>query len=284
MIKAMNKLKEITLAHTLDADDAFMFYALTAKKIQSPNFEIVHVLKRIQELNEAAKQGIYDMSALSFAAYPAVSEQYALLPCGACMGFKRGPMLLSKGKLALRDLAKMRVAIPGSLTTAFLVLKMIEPNVQTVALPFDEIINAVLNDEVDAGLIIHEAQMTFERTGLNKIADLGEWWFEETGLPLPLGGNIVRRGMEGELASELTRMFQESIKYALSNRAEAAGFAMRYARGLPVDQAVQFIGTYVNELTVDYGEIGRKALAELFDRAYRAGAIDRPVQTEFVKC
>jgi len=191
-------------------------------------------------------------------------------------------MLLSKRKLTLKDLGKIKVAIPGSLTTAYLVFKMIAPDAKTIEIPFDQITDAILSDEVDAGLIIHEAQMTFEKTGLNKIADLGEWWFEKTDLPLPLGGNVIRKDLERSIALELVDLFQRSIKYALANRGEAATYAIRYARGLAIDQATQFIGRYVNELTVDYGELGKKALTELFERAYEAGAIDHRVEPEFM--
>jgi 1,4-dihydroxy-6-naphthoate synthase len=240
------------------------------------------VLKTIQELNEAAKKATYEMSALSFAAYPSVADKYMLMPCGACMGIKQGPMLLAKRKLAVKDLGKTRIAIPGSLTTAYLVLKMIAPGAKTIEIPFDKITDAILRDEVDAGLIIHEAQMTYEKKGLNKIVDFGEWWFEETGLPLPLGGNVIRKDLELPIAIELVDLFQRSIKYALANRSEAAAYAIRYARGLPIDQATQFIGKYVNDLTVDYGEVGKKALIELFKRAYQAGALDHPVRPEFI--
>lgn len=275
-------LKTITIAHTPDADDAFMFYGLTSNRLQSRQFAIVHVLKSIQELNQAAKTGTYEMSALSLAAYPYVADKYRLMPCGACMGIKHGPMLLSKRKLSLKDLSNINIAIPGRLTTAFLLLKMIEPKVETIELPFDRITDAILREEVDAGLIIHEAQITYERTGLNKIADLGEWWFEETGLPLPLGGNVLRKDLDPSVCSELIKLFQESINFALANRVEAANYAVQYARGLAIDQATQFIGRYVNDLTVDYGEVGKQALVQLFERAYAAGAIAQPIQAEFV--
>lgn len=276
--------KTITIAHTPDADDAFMFYGLTSNRLQSTRFELVHTLKNIQELNEAAKLGQYEMSALSFAAYPQVSDKYVLMPCGACMGIKHGPMLLSKKDIAWKDLDKITIAVPGKLTTAYLVLNMIEPKAKTLELPFDHITGAVLRGEVDAGLIIHEAQMTYEREGLNKIVDLGEWWFQETGLPLPLGGNVLRKDLDSATSVELTKLFQESIKFALANRAEAANFAIRYARGLPMDQATQFIGRYVNDLTVDYGEVGKQALEQLFALAYKAGALSQLTRPEFIEC
>lgn len=280
----MRERREITIGHTLDADDAFMFYALTSEKLRSQNFEITHELRTIQELNEAALAGKYEMSALSFAAYPRVADKYALMPCGACMGFKQGPMLLSKKEIALQDLDRLTIAIPGRLTTAYLVLQMVKPGLTTVEVPFDQIVNEVSSGKVDAGLIIHEAQMTYQRSGLAKVVDLGEWWFGETGLPLPLGGNVIRRDIAPEISVELTRMFQESIRYAMANRDEAVSFAMRYARGLEVDAATKFIGTYVNEWTVDYGEEGRMALVKLFERAYEVRALDHPICAEFVNC
>jgi 1,4-dihydroxy-6-naphthoate synthase len=273
--------KQFRIAHTEDADDAFMFYALTAKKVHSSEFELEHVLRPIQELNQAAKQGLYEMSALSFAAYPAVADKYALMPCGACMGFKHGPMLLSRQKLSLGDIDRVTVAIPGRLTTAFLVLQMISPGVRTIDLPFDQIVAAVKGGEVEAGLIIHEAQLNYERTGLNKVVDLGEWWFEQTGLPLPLGGNVIRKNL-GQDIMAMTKLFQDSIRYAIANRTEAANFATRYARGLSVEEATRFIGLYVNELTIEYGETGKRALRELFARAYEAKALAHPVEMEFV--
>ena len=275
--------RTITVAHTPDADDAFMFYALTTGKICSPDFEIVHVLKSIQELNEAAKQGVYDMSALSFAAYPLVADKYALMPCGACMGFRRGPMLLSSQEYSLDALDKITIAIPGRLTTAFLVLKILEPKVQVVELPFDQIVDAITTGKVDAGLIIHEAQLTHENSGLKKIVDLGEWWHNQTGLPLPLGGNVIKKDLPSQIAATITSLFQQSIKYALTHRDEAATYALRYARGMPLDQAAQFIGTYVNDFTIDYGETGNQALAALFNRAFSCSAINRPVQIEFAQ-
>lgn len=274
-------MQAITIAHTPDADDAFMFYALTAGKVSAPGINIAHVLKPIQELNEAAKTGAYEMSALSFAAFPSVADKYSLLPCGACMGYKHGPLLLSKENMSLQNLDRVTVAIPGRLTTAFLVLKMINPRVQTVEVPFDKIVEAVTRGEADAGLIIHEAQLTYERSGLKKVVDLGEWWFSETALPLPLGGNVIRQDLEPGLKMAVTGLFRDSINYALANRDEAAQFAMRYARGLSAKQAKHFIGIYVNETTLDYGETGKEALRQLFDRAYKAGAISQAMEETF---
>jgi 1,4-dihydroxy-6-naphthoate synthase len=279
--KAMNQLKQITIAHTPDADDAFMFYALTAQKLSSPDLEIVHLLKPIQELNEAAKHGTYEMSALSFAAYPTVADQYSLMSCGACMGYKHGPMLLAKRDLTIADLSRGTIAIPGKMTTAYMLFKIFQPNAATVEVPFDQIVCAISEGKVDAGLVIHEAQLTYERHGLKKIVDLGQWWFDETRLPLPLGGNVLRKDLGPRIASEITKLFRESIRYALTHREEAVNFALPYARGMAAAEATKFIGRYVNELTLDYGDVGSKALAELFKRAYEHGAIDSLPQLEF---
>jgi 1,4-dihydroxy-6-naphthoate synthase len=274
-------LAEVTIGHTPDADDAFMFYALTQGIVSSPLLKIEHAIKSIQLLNEDARNGKYEMSALSFGAFPAVSEKYSLMSCGACMGFKTGPMILAKQQYELKDLKNVKIAVPGKQTTAYLVLQIALPNADTVVLPFDQIVPAIEKGEVQAGLVISEAQLTHERLGLAKVVDLGAWWYNETQLPLPLGGNVFRKDLPGRTKSELTRVFKESIRYALSHREEAVQFAMRYARSMDDAEALDFIGRYVNEFTVDYGEVGRLAVETLYRKAFESGALQTIVNFEF---
>ena len=277
----MQSVKEITIGHTPDADDAFMFYALTVGKLTSANFSIKHVLTSIQDLNQAAKKGIYEMSAISFAAYPQVSDRYFLMPCGACMGLKRGPIVIGKRALDATELKRSTIAIPGKLTTAYLTLKIFEPQVNVIEKQFDQIIQSVIDEEADAGLIINESQLTYQEMGLRKIVDLGQWWFEETGLPLPLGGNIIRKDLGLDFIGEMTALFQGSIKYALAHKDEVVQYAKRYAPAMTDEQAGQFIGMYVNDLTVDYGDTGRKALETLFEKAHTSGAMEQSSLVEF---
>jgi 1,4-dihydroxy-6-naphthoate synthase len=274
-------LTEVTIGHTPDADDAFMFYALTQGIVSSPHLKIEHAIQSIQLLNEDARNGKYEMSALSFGAFPSVSEKYSLMSCGACMGFKTGPMILARQARQMQDLKNVKIAVPGKQTTAYLVLQIVLPNAETVVLPFDQIVPAIESGEVQAGLVISEAQLTHERLGLAKVIDLGEWWYEETKLPLPLGGNVFRKDLAPETKSELTHVFRESIRYALAHREEAVRFAMKYARSMDVAEALDFIGRYVNEFTVDYGEMGRLAVETLYRKAFESGALKQPVVCEF---
>jgi 1,4-dihydroxy-6-naphthoate synthase len=259
-----------------------MFYALTKGIVSSPALRINHVLKSIQSLNQDAKDGVYEMSAVSFGAYPSITDRYVLMPCGACMGMRYGPMVLSSREISVEDLSNLKVAIPGRLTTAFLALQILAPHVEATVLPFDDIALAISEGRVDAGLVISEAQLVYEKLGLKKVVDLGEWWFGETGLPMPLGGNVVRKDLADYVKCELIELFQQSIRFALENRAEAVEFAMQYARGMDFDQALKFVGMYVNELTVDYGDVGRRALQLLYEKAYVCGALEAPVEIEFV--
>jgi 1,4-dihydroxy-6-naphthoate synthase len=272
----------ITIAHTPDSDDAFMFYAITKGLVSSPALNIAHVLKSIQSLNQDALNGTYEMSAISFGAYPSIADKYALMPCGACMGLKYGPMVLARREIALEDLPKLNIAIPGRQTTAFLALQILAPQVEATVLPFDEIASAVKAGRFDAGLVISEAQLIYEKLGLCKVVDLGEWWFDQTGLPMPLGGNVVRKDLDNQIKGELIELFQQSIKFALANRDEAVEFAMQYARGMKFEEALKFVGMYVNELTVDYGATGERALRLLYEKAHQCGALQRPVEIEFV--
>ena len=275
--------KEITIAHSPDSDDAFMFYALANNKLDTKGLKINQVLKDIQSLNGDAMNGVYEVSAISFASYPHVSDKYALMPCGASMGLNYGPMVVSKNMLNKAALANTVIAIPGKLTTAFMALRLWEPNVKTVEMPFDQILEAVHAGEVAAGLIIHEGQLTYKQLGLEKIVDLGEWWYAKTKLPLPLGGNVVRKDLGPELIQFTTKLLQDAIRYSLSHRKEALAYAMQFARDLKQEEADKFVGMYVNELTVDYGEQGREALKTFFEMAYKQGLVDKPVELDFVR-
>jgi 1,4-dihydroxy-6-naphthoate synthase len=275
-------LKEITVAHSPDSDDAFMFYALANDKLDTFGLQINQVLKDIQSLNVDAINGTYEVSAISFAAYPQVCDKYALMPCGASMGQKYGPMIVAPKAITKEELRNTTIAIPGMLTTAYLALRLYEPNLKVVVKPFDQILEAVKAGEVGAGLIIHEGQLTYSELGLTKIVDLGQWWFDETGLPLPLGGNVIRKDLGEKLIKQVTKLLQDAIVYSLEHRKEALAYAMQFARDMEPGLADKFVGMYVNELTVDYGESGRKALETLFDMAYKKGIFEKPIKAEFV--
>jgi len=275
-------MREIIIAHTPDADDAFMFYALTAGIIKPTAVSITHKLMQMQILNEAAIKGEYEMSALSFAAYPQVADRYFLMSCGACMGYKTGPMLLAKEAIEPDKIKQLKIAVPGKLTTAYLLLKIFCPEIETVPMPFNLIMDAVLNGSVEAGLVIDGGQMTYSKLGLTKILDLGIWWYDQTSLPLPLGGNIVRRDLPETIITQLVLLLKQSVRYALEHREEAVEYAMRYSQGMSKEQAMQFIGRYVNELTLDYGDEGKAALNELFKRGHAAGLIQKQLSLEFV--
>lgn len=274
--------KTITIAHSPDSDDAFMFYALAKDKMNTGGLVVKQVLKDIQSLNVDAINGTYEVSAISFAAYPKVSHQYALMPCGASIGFKYGPMIVARKAMTRDELQKAKVAIPGKLTTAYLYLQIYQPGLEVVEMPFDTILDAVKNGDVDAGLIIHEGQLTYGQMGLTQIVDLGQWWFDLTGLPLPLGGNIVRKDLGMDTMKYVTKLLKDAIVYALEHRSEALEYALTFARDMDPKLADKFVGMYVNEFTVDYGDQGRKALTKLFEMAYEKGIIKEPVQLEFI--
>ncbi len=265
------KFSQITIAHTPDADDAFMFYALTTGIVKPVGYSIKHELTSMQNLNDAALTGKYEMSAISFAAYPHISDRYDLMDCGACMGYKFGPILVAKKPITESQIMQKTIAIPGLLTTAYWLLKIFCPAVNTKVIPSNEIIDAIKDGAVDAGLIIDGSQMTFSQHGLQKIVDLGEWWYETTKLPLPLGGNIVRKDLPEKIIDNLTTIFRKSIQYALDNRPQTVKYAMRFAQDMSEEQALKFIGRYVNKFTLAYGEEGQQALVELFTRASYAG-------------
>ena len=274
--------RTIHVAHSPDSDDAFMFYALAEGKIDTGGLRYVHELQDIQSLNQRALRGELEVSAVSIHAYAYIADRYALLPHGASMGDRYGPRLVAREALGREGIAGSRIAIPGLLTTAYLALRLFEPAFTAVPTPFDQIEDAVANGEVDLGLLIHEGQLTYRDRGLHLIADLGEWWFVETGLPLPLGGNVVRKDLGPDLIKTVSRHLRASIAYSLDHRASALDHAMRSARGLDRAKADTFVGMYVNDWTLDYGDRGRAAVRELLSRGSAAGLIDREVQVEFV--
>lgn len=279
---------KITVAHSPDSDDAFMFYGLASGAVDVDGIEVNQVLADIQTLNLAAFEGKYEVTAVSFNAYAYLTDRYALLPHGASMGDKYGPILVSKSPIAGADLGPqslkgMKIAIPGKLTSAYLALQMYDPSFDYVVVPFDEIGGAVLSGSVDAGLLIHEGQLTYQADGLHKIVDLGEWWFERTGgLPLPLGGNIIRRDLGPELMQKISKMLHDSIAHALNNRQDAVEYALQYGRGLDRKDTDTFVGMYVNQLTLDYGSRGRAGLERFFTEAFEKGLIPKRIPVEFV--
>lgn len=274
--------KEITIAHSPDSDDAFMFYALANDKLDTKGLKVNQVLKDIQSLNQDAINGKYEVSAISFAAYPLVKDRYKLMPCGASMGDNYGPMVIARPGVTKENLAEKTVAIPGKLTTAYLVLQLWMPGLKVVEVPFDQIIDYVAEGKADAGLIIHEGQLMFRESGLELIVDLGVWWFDETGLPLPLGGNVVRKDLGDVVVKDATDLFKSAVVYALEHRQDALDYAMTFARDMKRDLADKFVGMYVNELTVEYGERGRKAVAKLFEMAHAKGLTKELIVPEFV--
>jgi 1,4-dihydroxy-6-naphthoate synthase len=273
---------ELTLAHSPDSDDAFMFYALATKKIPAGSLVFSHILDDIQTLNQKAIQGVYDVTAISFSAYAFVAEHYALLPCGASFGDGYGPIVVARGPLGARGLKGKRVAVPGAMTTAYLTLLLYEPEVEPLFTPFEQILRRVADGEADAGVVIHEGQLTYARTGLTKVLDLGEWWQNETRLPLPLGGNAIRRSLGTNIHAEVARLLRESVRYALDHREEALTYAMQFARGLDSSTADRFVSMYVNQWTLDYGERGRQAVQTLLDRGFERGLLPAAVKADFV--
>ncbi len=273
---------KISLAHSPDSDDAFMFYGLAKGKVDAGGLEVSHVLKDIETLNREAREGVHEVTAISFHAYPYVAERYALMPCGGSIGDGYGPLLVAREPLAPGAIAARTVAVPGTLTTAYLALKLFAPRVATRVVPFDRILDEVREGRAEVGLIIHEGQLTFGGQGLHKVLDLGAWWKQETGLPLPLGGNAVRRDLGPELMARLTRLVRETVRYSLAHRADALAYAMSFARGMDPAVADRFVGMWVNEMTLDCGERGREAVRVLLERGHAAGVIPQRVTPEFV--
>jgi 1,4-dihydroxy-6-naphthoate synthase len=274
--------RTIHVGHSPDSDDAFMFYALAEGLIDTGELTYSHELQDIETLNRRALKGELEVTAVSIHAYAYLADRYALLPSGSSMGDRYGPRLVSRRAGSLADASGKRIAVPGLLTTAYLALKLAVPNFEPVVTPFDQIEEAVQSGAVDFGLLIHEGQLTYADDGLFLIADMGEWWFEKTGLPLPLGGNVIRKDLGTELISIISRHLRASIDYALSHREGALDHAMRYARGLDRSKADTFVGMYVNDWTRDYGDRGREAVRTLLDHGVKAGIIAKPVSVEFV--
>jgi 1,4-dihydroxy-6-naphthoate synthase len=272
----------IRLGHSPDPDDAFMFWALAAGAIDTRGFEFEHVLQDIQTLSEWALEGRLETTAMSLASYPLVQDLYAILPHGASMGNGYGPVVVGPRALTTEELRETEIVIPGEMTTAFLTLRLYLGDFRFRSLPFDEILDEVQSGRADVGLLIHEGQLTYSSLGLEKSVDLGEWWLLETGLPLPLGINVARRDLGDETLHELSEVLRESIRAGLDNRDEAMQYAMRFGRGLDEGLADRFVGMYVNELTEDYGDEGRKAVEELLGRAEALGFYERPVELRFV--
>jgi 1,4-dihydroxy-6-naphthoate synthase len=271
----------ITVAHSPDSDDAFMFYGLASGNVDTGGIVVDQVLADIETLNRAAFEGKYEVTAVSFHAFAHLAGKYALLPHGASMGDRYGPIVVSKSDGPGR-VKGSRIAIPGTLTTAYLALRIYEPDFQYVVVPFDEIQQAVLNGKAEAGLLIHEGQLTYTDDGLRKVVDLGEWWAERTGgLPLPLGGNIIRRDLGPEMISRVSKMLHDSIAYALSHREAAVEYALQFGRGLDRARTDRFVGMYVNDLTLSYGDRGRRGLERLMSEAFEKGLIPERVTVEF---
>ena len=277
----MAQTEKIRIGHSPDSDDAFMFYALAKGLIPTAPYEIVHVIEDIETLNQRALAAELEVTAISVHAYAYVAKDYALMPCGASIGDRYGPLVVSKAPM--ESLEGKRIAIPGKMTTAYLTLSLLQPNFEAETRPFDKILDAVQQDEVDAGLIIHEGQLTYAREGLHKVIDLGEWWYEETGLPLPLGANVIRRDLGTEKIRKITALLKQSIQYSLDHRSDGLEYAMTYARDMETALADKFVGMYVNDYTLDYGDNGRAGVQELLRRGSEAGIIPHRVDADFVK-
>jgi len=292
LLADMSANKKLTLGHSPDPDDAFMFYALAEHKIDSRGYEFQHILQDIQTLNERCTRGELHISAISIHAYSYVLDRYALLPCGASMGDGYGPLIVARSRDGLPEAASddeirswllaRRIAVPGAMTSAYLALRLFLGEFDASQVPFDEIFGHVISGQSAAGLIIHEGQLTYAAEGFVKIIDLGEWWLRTTGLPLPLGGNVIRKDIPRSERSLISSILYESIRYGLDHRAQAVEHSMPLARGMNIPMADQFIGMYVNNYTLDYGDKGRQAIHEFLTRGHEAGIIPAPVKLEFV--
>ena len=276
-------VREITIAHSPDSDDAFMFYGLATNKVRVPGYKFSHTLTDIETLNQKAiHEAFYDVTAISFHAYPYLQDTYTLMACGGSVGEGYGPMIVASRRFTLEEIKHVRIAIPGTLTTAALALQLFAPGISTTVVPFDQIIPQVLAGKFEAGLIIHEGQLTYSASGLYKVLDLGQWWREQTRLPLPLGGNAIRRSLGEDTMRVVTRALRESIQHALDHREEALAYAMQFARDLDAQMANRFVSMYVNERTLNYGEDGRTAIRKLLEMGHERGIIPHPVKVDFV--
>lgn len=273
--------RTISVAHSPDSDDAFMFYGLATNKLDTGNLTFTHVLKDIQTLNEEAFRGTYDVTAISFHAYAYIADKYILLPHGASIGDNYGPIVVSRESAHAGEISRLKVAIPGTLTSAFLALRIFNPDFQYEVVPFDKIIEAVQSGRCDAGLLIHEGQLFYESLGLHKILDLGEWWHERTGLPLPMGGNAIRRELGSEIMGQVSDCLRRSIRYSLANREDALDYAMQFARDMDPALADRFVAMWVNDLTLDYTERGREAVRRLLTEGFERGIIPHCAVVEF---
>jgi 1,4-dihydroxy-6-naphthoate synthase len=282
-VKPKTEKQTITVAHSPDSDDAFMFYALATNKLDTGDIQFEHVLQDIQTLNEEATRGTYEVTAISFHAYAYVADKYFLLPHGASIGDNYGPVLVSRQPAMSSEISNLKIAVPGTLTSAFLALRIFNPDIRYEVVPFDQIIEAVENGTCDAGLLIHEGQLFYETMGLHKILDLGEWWHEKTGLPLPMGGNAIRRDLEPEIIHQVSQYLRDSIKYSLDHREDALQYAMQFARDMNPELADRFVAMWVNERTLDYGERGREAVRRLLADGFSSGIIPHSVAVQFVE-
>ena len=274
---------DISIAHSPDSDDAFMFYGLATNKVRVPGYRFSHTLTDIETLNRRAMdEAFFDVTAISFHAYPYMQKNYMLMGCGGSVGEGYGPMVVSSKQLTLKDLRRTRIAVPGELTTAYLALKLFNPQLETVVVPFDQIIPEILAGNYDAGLIIHEGQLTYSASGLHKVIDLGVWWQEETGLVLPLGGNAIRRSLGEEVHATVSKALRDSIQHGLDNREAALDYAMQFARDLDTRLASRFVSMYVNERTLDYGPDGRDTIRKLLKMGHERGIIPIMPRVEFV--
>jgi 1,4-dihydroxy-6-naphthoate synthase len=280
LVSAAEKVRTITVAHSPDSDDAFMFYGLATDRVGLPGIKFEHTLCDIETLNRRALEGHYDVTAISFHAYPYLQEKYALLASGGSVGEGYGPMVVAARPMYVEEMKQQTIAVPGAMTTAYLALKLFNPGIATAVVPFDQIIPQVVAGEYAAGLIIHEGQITFASSGLHRVLDLGLWWRDMTGLPLPLGGNAIRRDLGEPLMRRVAQAIKSSIQYALDHREDALKYAMQFARELDRHQANQFVGMYVNQRTLDYGDDGRQAIQRLLDRGCRAGII--PIKPKLI--
>jgi 1,4-dihydroxy-6-naphthoate synthase len=275
-------VREITVAHSPDSDDAFMFYGLATKKVRVPGLRFSHTLCDIETLNRKAQDGVYDVTAISFHAYPYIQDHYALMSCGGSVGEGYGPMIVATRSFTQTEVKRKKIAVPGTLTTAYLALKLFAPGIEVEVVPFDQIIPQILEGKLEAGLIIHEGQLTYDKSGLHRVVDLGRWWQRVTGLPLPLGGNAIRRSLGSDTIAIVTQALRDSIQYAIDHREEALAYAMQFARDLDTQLADKFVGMYVNERTLDYGNDGREAVRRLLDMGHKAGIIPQTPRVEWV--
>ncbi|HEY7784990.1 MAG TPA: MqnA/MqnD/SBP family protein [Pyrinomonadaceae bacterium] len=273
--------RKITVAHSPDSDDAFMFYGLATNKLPTGSISFSHILQDIQTLNEEAMKGTYDVTAISFHAYAYVADKYILLPHGASIGDKYGPVVVSSEVRDKDEISNLKIAVPGTLTSAVLSLRIYNPDFQYEVVPFDKIIETVQSGRCDAGLLIHEGQLFYETVGLHKVLDLGEWWYERTGLPLPMGGNVIKRDLGTEVIREVSKLLEESIRFSLDNREDALQYAMQFAREMDSELADRFVAMWVNDLTLDYTERGREAVKRLLDEGYESKLIPHKVEVEF---